>query len=84
MDSIRGLIRNLQKSLEEMDRAFTSLNNTYACGVGGLGVYSDSIHATLKTMKAVNEEGKESFGDLMVRLDTYANHIEKELAKSGE
>ena len=84
VDSIRALIRDLQSNLDAMDSAFTSLNNTYVCSVDGLGIYSDSINATLKTMKTVNETSKNSIGDLMVRLDKYAGHIENELAKKGE
>ena len=84
LDSIRGLIRDLQGNLDAMDSAFTSLNNTYVCSVDGLGIYSDSINATLKTMKTVNETSKNSIGNLMVQLDRYANHIESELARKGE
>ena len=84
VDSIRALIRDLQSNLEAMDSAFTSLNNTYVCNVDGLGIYSDSISVTLKTMKTVNEASKNSIGDLMVRLDKYAGYIENELAKKGE
>lgn len=84
VDSIRALIKSLQSSLDAADTAFTNLNNTFVCSVDGLGIYSDSINATLKTMKTVNETSKASIGDLMVRLDKYAGHIENELAKKGE
>ena len=84
VDSIRALMTILQNSLDEMDSAFTSLNNTFVCSIDGLGIYSDSIHTTLKTMKAVNEESTKTVGNLMKHLDQYANHIEKELAKKGE
>ena len=84
VESIRALSTNLQNSLDEMDSAFTSLNNTYVCSIDGLGIYSDSIHAALKAMKAVNEESKKTVGNLMTRLEQYANHIENELAKKGE
>ena len=84
IDSIRALIRDLQGNLDAMESAFTSLNNTYVCSVDGLGIYSESINAALKSMKAVNETSKASIGNLMVRLDQYANHIEGELARKGE
>ncbi len=84
IDSINKLQKNLQNSINQMDQAFTQLNNRYVCSVDGLGVYSDSINATLQTMKKVNEESTKSLGYLMQRLGQYEARIRMELEKRGE
>ena len=84
IDSINKLQKDLQNSIDQMNQAFTSLNNKFITSVDGLGIYSDSINATLKTMKAVNAESTQALGYLMQRLNQYEVRIRMELEKQGE